>query len=294
MTDPTGEHISNILVQAFGPVKGECVVYLWDIVKVYAEGRLDIKGDAGRILWLIRNSYHLRGVTMITCTVISSDSAPVYVEANNSMATRVPVDEPGIGVRRCKGHLEHLCTRDALDASPFGVSELLRLAHSSTTKSDVRTHWFKELQILAGLKSLKLKVPMFYRWLSHLRCLKALLRRWLVVKKVCEIEMAQAVANPRNIARPRAAGVKANDLHAMLSDPLIEVQCVFAMHCVTISSNFNLFFQRVESSIWENYEKVIEMYQDLTMMYMKPEYLFGEGSDITTIDPMQRRIFDKS
>ncbi|KAJ8682366.1 hypothetical protein QAD02_018158 [Eretmocerus hayati] len=121
MTDNTTEHVLNIYIQAFDPVLRKCVVYLWDIVKVYTEGRLDIRGDSARIWSLIKGLFHSRGVNMIRGIIISSDGAPVYVGVNKSVATRENQDEPDLGSMKCKSLFKHLCARDALDCSPGEV-----------------------------------------------------------------------------------------------------------------------------------------------------------------------------
>ena len=96
MTDISVDKCLCIVLLYWDDKEKDIVYYLWDMVDIYREGQMRIVANAEHLFQLIQNSFEQADVPLQNILAFSSDTANVMMGRNNSVASRLKEDIPGI------------------------------------------------------------------------------------------------------------------------------------------------------------------------------------------------------
>lgn len=108
----------------------------------------------------------------------ASDGCNVMMGANNSVASRLRENLPGIVIMKCICHSLHLCSSEACEKLPRSCEDLARNIYNYFNSSAKRQCEFAEFQKFFEVKVHKLLHPSQTRWLSLRAVVSRLLEQW--------------------------------------------------------------------------------------------------------------------
>ena len=96
MTDISVDKCLCIVVLYWDKEKKDTVYRLWDMVSVYPRGQMKIIANAEHLFGLIKNSFEEANIPLSNILAFSSDTVNIMMGKNNSVASRLKENIPGI------------------------------------------------------------------------------------------------------------------------------------------------------------------------------------------------------
>lgn len=204
-----------------------------------------------------------------------SDGCNSMMGSNNSVASRMIHNFPGITIWTCICLSLHLCTSEACKSLPKRFEDLARRVFSCFSMSSKGSAQFVQFQEFCSTPIHKLLHPSQTRWLSLQLVVHRLLEQW----------DALVLYFNDKVLTERLTTV--NLIHSSLNDPLIKLIFLFLDWILPKFTSLNSFFQSSNVVITQLHDKMIVTYKDILLSYMNQNYI--NTTDVKDIDP---NIFD--
>ncbi|XP_015121770.1 uncharacterized protein LOC107044415 [Diachasma alloeum] len=176
-TDISTKKCSCIMVRFYDDETGRIATKFWSICDVLVPGKVT-SVSAERLYECSMLSFVEQQIPKANIIGFGSDGCSVMMGKNNSVASRLKTDLPGITISKCLCHSLHICASTVCEELPRTAENLARNINYYFTSSCKRQSEFGEFQIFCETEIHKLLYPSQTRWLSLVAVVQRLLDQW--------------------------------------------------------------------------------------------------------------------
>ncbi|CAG5029609.1 unnamed protein product [Parnassius apollo] len=242
-TDVSTHKASCIIVRYYDVEENKIVSKFWDLCKIFSS---DDEKTA------------------------EEDGCNVMMGGNNSVASRLKKNLPGMFVMKCVCHSAHLCASESCKQLPRRCEDLAREIYSFFKNSSKRQFRLQQFQEFVSASPHKILHPSQTRWLSLVVVVDRLLEQWDALK----LFFTDCWLNERLVSTEL--------IFNSLNDPFMQLYYLFLSWILPKFTNFNKLFQSEKVVITCLNEKVREMYKDILLCILDRDYV--NKTELSTID----------
>lgn len=118
------------------------------------------------------------GIPKYNVIGFGSDGCNTMMGENNSVASRMKIEFPGIFIMKCVCHSAHLCASEACKRLPRSCEDLARNIFNFLKSSSKRQCEFSQFQTFLNLDPHKILHPSQTRWLSLTAVVDRVIEQW--------------------------------------------------------------------------------------------------------------------
>ncbi|XP_064420253.1 E3 SUMO-protein ligase KIAA1586-like [Latimeria chalumnae] len=153
----------------------------WKLAQIFSPQNRDAAQEgatAERLYEKMIKSFSDAGVSLANILGFSSDGCNTMMGKNNSVASRLQNEFPGILLQRCICHSLHLCASAACMQLPRRCEDLARDVYNYFKNNSKRMAQYQEFQEFCHVEPHKLLKPSQTRWLSLQQVVKHISSQW--------------------------------------------------------------------------------------------------------------------
>ncbi|CAK1603741.1 unnamed protein product [Parnassius mnemosyne] len=269
-----------IIIRYFDDQQKKVMSSLWELAPLFEAGDFTMAAEgatAEAMYDLIIKKFSDRGIPLENIIGFASDGCNVMMGSQNSVASRLRENLPGIFIFKCICHSMHLCASEACKKLPRRCEDLARNIYGFFKLSSKRQAQYLEFQVFTNSKIHKILHPSQTRWLSLLSVVNRLLEQWNSLK----LFFTQKWLEEKTVA--------AELIYRELHDDFIKLYLLFLQWILPKFIKLNEYFQSADSKLVELDEHIRLMYKELLMCYMQRDYV--QQNVISSIAPEDTRYF---
>ncbi|KYN50097.1 hypothetical protein ALC62_00125, partial [Cyphomyrmex costatus] len=191
----------------------------------------------------------------------AADGCSTMMGQYNSVASRLREKCPNIFILKCVCHSAHLCASEACKSLPRSLEDLARNIYNFFKLSAKRQCQFRQFQEFVNVAPHKMLHPSQTRWLSLIMVVERIIEQW---------EALRLFFTDRWLSERLQA---AEQIFKELNNPLTKLYFFFLEWILPKFTDFNRFFQTDAVVITELHDKIINLYQEILLCYMKRDYV---------------------
>lgn len=253
-----------IVVRYFNRDIGKIVSHFFDLANIFDPNNHEVayEGATGKNLYnCLIKAFNDCNIPSDNIIGFGSDGCNSMMGANNSVASRMIQNFPGISIWTCICHSLHLCASEACKILPKRCEDLARQVYSFFSMSSKRSAQFVEFQEFCSTPIHKLLHPSQTRWLSLHMVVSRLLEQWdPLILYFRDKLLSERLITLENI-------------YNSLNDPLIKLIYMFLDFVLPKFTSLNSFFQSSSVVITQLHDKVVGTFKELLICFMDPNYV---------------------
>lgn len=269
-----------ICVRFFHPKVGKIVTLFWNLIQLFS-GDEPIQANIGatseRLFTAIQNKFSSKSIPFHNIIGFASDGCNTMFGKYNSVASKLKDALPGVVVQKCICHSLHLCASEACKCLPRRCEDMARNIYNFFKTSAKRQAMFKEFQVFCNVDPHQILRPAQTRWLSLLSVVKRILEQWEPLR----LFFTATYIEHRVLA--------SEEIYNDLNDKAIKLFYLFLEWVLPKFVDMNKYFQSENVVIMNLHTQMLNIYKDLLLTYMDPQYV--RQTDIDKIDPSDNAKF---
>ncbi|XP_046671170.1 E3 SUMO-protein ligase KIAA1586-like [Homalodisca vitripennis] len=219
----------STVVRFFDKLQGKVVSNFFELKSVFdsstpaaAEGG----ATAEHLYSILEDTLKSHNIPKDNVIGFASDGCNTMMGVNNSVASRLKENFPGIFILKCVCHSLHLCASEACKKLPKELEDLIRGVFNFMHGSAKRLSLFQQFQKFLDLDLHRILHPSQTRWLSVMAAVERVLEQW----NALELFFIDILANDNSR--------HAEEICTWLHDPFMKIGCV--CRSVTASGDYQL------------------------------------------------------
>ncbi|KAK3926633.1 Zinc finger protein 862 [Frankliniella fusca] len=265
----------EVLNEAGEPtMRRRLVTKFWKLVQVFSPNDADAAAEgatAEKLFGAMQSSLDDAQVPRANVIGFASDGCNTMFGANNSVASRMATDYPGVTVTKCVCHSLHLCASEASKMLPNDIEELARNIYGVFSKSSKRQAQLAEFQNFFNLDVHKILKPSQTRWLSVNAVVDRILEQW------------PALLNFFNLSAFELGLVSVDKILKTMMEPATRFYYLFLQWALPKFTELNKTFQGDDGLITSVHSEMSSTYKSMLSSYMDPGYV--KRADLDRVDP---------
>ncbi|KAL5241694.1 hypothetical protein ACI65C_009104 [Semiaphis heraclei] len=169
--------VENLKKWFFDSKSGKIESKFWDLYKVY-DSKNPGNATAEKLFNSLMESLTLYCIPKCNVIGFGSDGCNTMMGENNSVASRMKIEFPGIFIMKCVCHSAHLCASEACKRLPRSCEDLARNIFNYLKSSSKRQCEFSQFQTFLNLDPHKILHPSQTRWLSLTAVVDRVIEQW--------------------------------------------------------------------------------------------------------------------
>ncbi|CAH2109219.1 unnamed protein product [Euphydryas editha] len=272
-TDVSTHKASCIIVRYYDFEENKIMSKFWDLCKIFSsdDQKTAEEGATGEKLYnILMRSFSDWDISTENMIGLSANGCNVMMGGNNSVASRLKEDLPGIFLMKRVCHSAHLCASESCKQLPRRCEDLAREIYSFFKNSSKRQFRLQQFQKFVSASPHKLLHPWQTRWLSLVAVIDRILEQWDAFK----LFFTDCWLNERLVSTEL--------IFNSLNDPFMQLYYLFLSWILSKFINFNKLFHSKKVVITCLHENVREMYKDILLCILDRDYV--NTTELSKID----------
>ncbi|XP_071567430.1 protein FAM200A-like [Temnothorax nylanderi] len=257
--------------------KKKIVSEFWELYKIYDSSNANEGATAENLFNGIIKCLENYSIPLSNIIGFAADGCSTMMGQHNSVASRFKEKCPNIFILKCVCHSAALCASEACKTLPRSIEDLARNIYNFFKLSAKRQCQFRQFQEFANVAPHKMLHPSQTRWLSLIMVIERIIEQWEALRLF--------FIDRWFIERLRAAEQISNELN----NPGSKLYFFFLEWILPKFTDFNRFFQTDSVVITELHDKIVNMYQEILLCYMKRDYVMK--TSLADINPCKEDEF---
>uniref|UniRef100_H2ZRS9 DUF4371 domain-containing protein n=1 Tax=Latimeria chalumnae TaxID=7897 RepID=H2ZRS9_LATCH len=256
------------------------LAHFWKLAQIFSPQNRDAAQEgatAERLYEEMIKSFSDAGVSLANILGFGSDGCNTMMGKNNSAASRLQNDFPGILLQRCICHSLHLCASAACMQLPRRCEDLARDVYNYFKNSSKRMAQYQEFQEFCHVEPHKLLKPSQTCWLSLQQVVKHISSQWDAFLLFFTSQWLEARLNA------------AENIYRCLNDAWLRLYYYFLEWSLPKFTNLNENFQSEKVMITTLLSKMAETYKEILLSYMESNYVLM--TPLSQLDPADASKF---